>query len=41
MQEVKEFFNEFTEVKWVNLLKGNNGRNKGIAYVTLNDEKAV
>lgn len=38
---MRDFFNEFVQVEGINLLKGQNGRNKGVAYITVSSEADV
>jgi len=38
--DLKEFFSECGDVESVNLLKGPDGRSKGIAFVRFSDENA-
>jgi len=37
LEEVKQYFEAFTSVKFVNLLKSSKGKSRGIAYIKLND----
>lgn len=36
--ELKEHLNSFTSCRWVNLLRGQGGKNRGTAYVTFSEE---
>jgi len=41
VNEIKDFFSEFTTVKWVNLIKDHRNRSKGIAYIKVADQESL